>query len=62
MTISKRISTVKFTLDRLEAGAYTLYDINWVCNSIDWLYKFGHITEDECHNLCDRTIEIMKVR
>ena len=61
MTIAKKIDTVKFTLDRLERGAYTLYDIHWVCDSIAWLYKWGHITKTECHTLCDRAIAVMGV-
>lgn len=60
MSASKRLYTIRFTLDRLEQGAYTLYDIHWVCHNIDWLYKEGHITKSECHALCDRAIAIMR--
>lgn len=33
--------------------------IDWICNRIDWCWKFRHITHDQMSELADRIIAIM---
>lgn len=39
---------------------YHTYSIDWICNSIDWCWKWKKITEDEMKELTDRICEVMK--
>ena len=36
--------------------------IDWICNRIDWCYKWKHITESQMNELADRIIFVMKNR
>lgn len=54
MSPSIKLHTIQFTLNGLEQGAYTLYDIHWVQQAIDWLYIGEHITESRYQHLCNR--------
>lgn len=54
----KRHELLLDTLHRLETGRYTGLDIYWCGSTIDWLWKFRKITEDEKNSLCDRVIAI----
>lgn len=47
------------TLDKLEQGKYTGLDAHWCCKTIDWLWKWRKITEDELNSLCYRVIALM---
>lgn len=47
------------TLDKLEQGKYTGLDAHWCCTTIDWLWKWRKITEDELNSLCYRVIALM---
>lgn len=38
---------------------YHTHDIDWICNRIDWCWKFRKITSDQKDQLCDRIISIM---
>ena len=33
--------------------------IDWICDRIDWCWKFRHISEDQMQELADRVIAIM---
>lgn len=33
--------------------------IHWICNRIDWCWKFRHITERQMEELVDRVCEVM---
>ena len=33
--------------------------IDWICNRIDWCYKWGKITSDQTRELTDRICEVM---
>lgn len=56
----KRHELLLDTLYRLETGRYTGPDIYWCGQTIDWLWRFRKITEDEKNSLCDRVIAICK--
>lgn len=47
------------TLGKLEQGKYTGLDAHWCCKTIDWLWKWRKITEDELNSLCYRVIALM---
>lgn len=47
------------TLDKLEQGKYAGLDAHWCCTTIDWLWKWRKITEDELNSLCYRVIALM---
>lgn len=57
---NKRYNLLVETIERLERGQYTGLDVFWCCDSIDWLWKWRKITEEEMHSLCDRVIAIME--
>ena len=33
--------------------------IDWICNRIDWCWKFKHITEKQMEELADRVCKVM---
>ena len=33
--------------------------IDWICNRIDWCWKFRHITENQMEELAERVCKIM---
>ena len=41
---------------------YKTKDIDWICNRIDWCYKWKHITEKQMNELANRIIFVMKNR
>ena len=41
---------------------YKTKDIDWICNRIDWCYKWKHITEKQMNELADRIIFVMENR
>lgn len=38
---------------------YHTYNIDWICNRIDWCWKWKKITEDEMKELTNRVCEVM---
>ena len=41
---------------------YHTKPIDWICNRIDWCWKFRHITENQMHELVDRAVAVMNMR
>lgn len=39
---------------------YHIYSIEWICNRIDWCWKWKKITKDEMEELTDRICEVME--
>lgn len=37
-------------------------DIDWICNRIDWCWKFHHITKEQMEELSDRACKILDRR
>ena len=33
--------------------------IEWICNRIDWCWKFRHITQEQMEELVDRICKVM---
>ena len=65
MTIQTRIEKVSTVIDKLIDGQYTGVDIHWVCNSIDWLYRYKHIDSKKKDELVDKVMlyfDICKIR
>ena len=60
MKIASRIAKVDKALTRLASGQYSDVDIHWVCDSISWLNRFGHIDNKQTKEFTDRAIEILK--
>lgn len=40
---------------------YKQHSIDWICNRIDWCWKFRKITEQQMNQFCDRVCEIMEL-
>lgn len=40
--------------------SYHTYNIDWICNRIDWCWKWKKITEDEMKELTNRVCEVME--
>ncbi len=38
---------------------YHPLSIDWICDRIDWCWKFRHITEQQMNELCDRIVAVM---
>lgn len=36
------------------------YPIEWICDRIDWCWKWKKIAEEEKDNFCERIIKIME--
>ena len=34
--------------------------ISWICDRIDWYWKFRHITKAQMEELCDRCCAVLK--
>jgi hypothetical protein len=47
-------------LTRLEQGKYPTHDIDWVCNRIDWCWRFRKITTAQMAELADRACAYME--
>ena len=41
---------------------YHTHSIDWICNRIDWCWKWKKITEAQKDELCNRVIEILERR
>lgn len=41
-------------------GGYKQFTISWICDRIDWCWKFRHINEEQKNELCDRIIAVME--
>lgn len=41
---------------------YHIKSIDWICDRIDWCWKFRHITEKQMNELADRAILVMNIR
>lgn len=41
---------------------YHLRSIEWICNRIDWCWKWKKITEQEKNELCNRVIVVLERR
>jgi hypothetical protein len=55
---TKKVQVVK-ALDCMERNIYCPYTIEWIIDTIDWLYKWRYITENECEMLCNRVIKVI---
>lgn len=42
-----------------EFKPYHTKDIDWICNRIDWCWKFRHITKEQMEELVDRACKIL---
>ena len=40
-------------------ASYKTKSIDWICNRIDWCYKWKHITETQMNELANRIIFVM---
>lgn len=40
---------------------YKQHSIDWICNRIDWCWKFRKITKEQMEQFCDRICEIMEL-
>lgn len=38
---------------------YHELDYAWICDRIDWCWRFRHITEQQMIELCDRIVAVM---
>ena len=36
--------------------------IEWICNRIDWCWKFRHITKEQMEELADRCCKVLERR
>lgn len=43
-----------------EFKPYHTHSIDWICNRIDWCWKWKKITREEMEELVDRICEVMK--
>ena len=34
--------------------------IDWICDRIDWCWRFRHITKEQMEELADRACEVLK--
>ena len=41
---------------------YKTKSIDWICNRVDWCYKWKHITEKQMNELANRIIFVMENR
>ena len=59
---NKRYNLLIDTIERYENFQYVdrALSISWCCSSIEWLWKWRKITEEEMESLCDRMIAIME--
>lgn len=42
-----------------EYKSYHMKNIDWICNRIDWCWKFRKITKDQMEELSDRACNIL---
>ena len=35
-------------------------NIDWICNRIDWCWKFRHITKEQMEELADRCCKVLE--
>ena len=45
-----------------ENKPYHTRNMEWICNRIDWCWKFRHITEEEMEELSNRACKVLKKR
>lgn len=38
---------------------YKRFSIDWICNRIDWCWKFKHLTKEQMESLSNRICEVM---
>ena len=50
----------KALLEYEEYKPYKTKSIDWICNRIDWCWKWRKISAECKDNFCDRIIEVMK--
>ncbi len=43
-----------------EYKPYHQYDTEWICNRIEWCWKWKHITEQEMEKFVDRICKVME--
>ena len=41
---------------------YHTRNIDWICNRIDWCWKFKHITEKQIEELANRACKVLERR
>lgn len=58
---NKRYNILLDTIEKYENFKYVTLSIGWCCDSIEWLWKWRKISEEEMHSLCDRMIAIMQM-
>lgn len=39
---------------------YKQYSIDWICDRIDWCWKWKKITEKEKDSFCERIVKVME--
>ena len=39
---------------------YHVRKIDWICNRIDWCWRWRKISKEQMEELCDRAIAVMK--
>jgi hypothetical protein len=54
-------SEIDSAIKRYENYEYPTHKITWICNRIDWCWKFRHITASQMGELVDRVIKIMSL-
>ena len=43
-----------------EHRSYTTKSIGWICDRIDWCWKWKKITKEQMEELADRIVAVMK--
>lgn len=43
-----------------ENKPYHTKDIDWICNKIDWCWKWKNITEEQMKELAERATKVLK--
>lgn len=54
----KEINTALMSLENYDA--YPTKDIYWVCDRIDWAWKWRKITREQMEELADRAVAYME--
>lgn len=57
MNYSKQIDDA---IRRYEEGkSFKIHNTEWICNRIEWCWKWKKITEQEMNDFCERIIKIL---
>ena len=58
--IAYKIRMVYDFCDRAENGWYNPFLLSDITDTIEWLYRFKHISREEMSGMADRVVNIMK--